>query len=138
MLAGGLGVAGAVRGHLQTRRGSIAILKAMGASGGDVRLAYGLQILCLALLGALLGVVIGGAAPFFTSWAYGSALPIPIELTLFPKPLASAAGIGLLCAIAFAAPPLGAARATPPSHLLRGGGGDSPVAGVGAGAVPPT
>ncbi len=125
LLAGGLGVAGAVRGHLQTRRGSIAILKAMGASGGDVRLAYGLQILCLALLGALLGVVIGGAAPFLTSWAYGSALPIPIELTLFPKPLASAAGIGLLCAFAFAAPPLGAARATPPSHLLRGGGGDS-------------
>jgi len=48
LLAGGLGVGGAVRGHLQTRRGSIAILKAMGASGGDVRLAYGLQILCLA------------------------------------------------------------------------------------------
>jgi putative ABC transport system permease protein len=64
LLAGGLGVAGAVRGHLQTRRGSIAILKAMGASGGDVRLAYGLQILVLACLGALLGIAIGGAAPF--------------------------------------------------------------------------
>lgn len=124
LLAGGLGVAGAVRGHLQTRRGSIAILKAMGASGGDVRLAYGLQILVLACLGALLGVVIGGAAPFLTSMAYGSALPIPINLSLFPKPLASAAAIGLMCAFAFAAPPLGAARATPPSHLLRGGGAD--------------
>jgi putative ABC transport system permease protein len=125
LLAGGLGVAGAVRGHLQTRRGSIAILKAMGASGGDVRLAYGMQIFVLACLGALLGVLIGGAAPFLTSWAYGSALPIPINLALFPKPLAAAGGIGLLCAFAFAAPPLGAARATPPSHLLRGGGGDS-------------
>jgi putative ABC transport system permease protein len=124
LLAGGLGVAGAVRGHLQTRRGSIAILKAMGASGGDVRLAYGLQILVLAILGALLGVAIGGAAPFLTSWAYGSSLPIPINLALFPAPLLSAAGIGLLCAFAFAAPPLGSARATPPSHLLRGGGGD--------------
>jgi putative ABC transport system permease protein len=124
LLAGGLGVAGAVRGHLQTRRGSIAILKAMGASGGDVRLAYGLQILVLACLGALLGIIIGGAAPFLVSWVYGSALPIPINLALFPKPLASAAGIGLLCAFAFAAPPLGAARATPPSHLLRGGGAD--------------
>lgn len=125
LLAGGLGVAGAVKGHLQTRRGSIAILKAMGASGGDVRLAYGLQILVLACLGALLGIVIGGSAPFLTSLAYGSALPIPINLAIFPAPLASAAGIGLLCAFAFAAPPLGAARATPPSHLLRGGGSDS-------------
>ena len=126
LLAGGLGVAGAVRGHLQTRRSSIAILKAMGASGGDVRLAYGIQILCLACLGALLGVVLGGAAPFLTSWVYGSALPIPIDLALFPKPLASAFGIGLVCAFAFAALPLGAARATPPSHLLRGGDDDSP------------
>ncbi len=124
LLAGGLGVAGAVRGHLQTRRGSIAILKAMGASGGDVRLAYGLQILVLACLGALLGMFVGGAAPFLTSWAYGSTLPIPIKLALFPEPLAAAGGIGLLCAFAFAAPPLGAARATPPSHLLRGGGSD--------------
>ena len=73
LLAGGLGVAGAVRGHLQTRRGSIAILKAMGASGGDVRLAYGLQILVLAILGAGLGIVIGAATPFFVSLAYGSA-----------------------------------------------------------------
>lgn len=125
LLAGGLGVAGAVRGHLQTRRSSIAILKAMGASGGDVRLAYGIQIFVLALFGALLGMAVGGAAPFLTSWAYGSALPIPINLALFPEPLAAAGGIGLLCAFAFAAPPLGSARATPPSHLLRGGGGDS-------------
>jgi putative ABC transport system permease protein len=127
LLAGGLGVSGAVRGHLQTRRSSIAILKSMGASGGDVRLAYGLQILVLACLGALLGMMIGGAAPFITSWAYGSALPIPINLALFPRPLFTAGGIGLLCAFAFAAPPLGAARATPPSHLLRGGGGGSAV-----------
>ncbi|NJR20656.1 MAG: FtsX-like permease family protein, partial [Hyphomonadaceae bacterium] len=89
LLAGGLGVAGAVRGHLQTRRSSIAILKAMGASGGDVRLAYGLQILVLACLGALLGVVIGAATPFVISKLYGAALPIPIELALFPAPLAA-------------------------------------------------
>ncbi len=125
LLAGGLGVSGAVRGHLQTRRSSIAILKAMGASGGDVRLAYGIQIFVLACLGAFLGIVIGGLAPFLTSYAYGSTLPIPIDLALFPKPLAAAGGIGLLCAFAFAALPIGSARATPPSHLLRGGGGDS-------------
>jgi putative ABC transport system permease protein len=127
LLAGGLGVAGAVRGHLQTRRASIAILKAMGASGGDVRLAYGLQILVLACLGALLGIAIGGLTPFIVSQVYGSALPIPIELALFLRPLLAAAGIGLLCAFAFAAPPLGSARATPPSHLLRGGGVEAPT-----------
>ncbi|MEN9874280.1 MAG: hypothetical protein RL186_1177 [Pseudomonadota bacterium] len=124
LLSGGLGVAGAVRGHLQTRRSSIAILKAMGASGGDVRLAYGIQIFVLACLGSALGLALGAAAPFVTAKLYGAALPIPIELTLFPKPLAIAGGIGLICAFAFAAPPLGAARATPPSHLLRGGGDD--------------
>lgn len=123
LLAGGLGVAGAVRGHLETRRASIAILKAMGASTADVRLAYGIQIAVLAALGAALGVAVGAAAPFLTAFAYGDTLPVPIMLKLFPAPLLSAATIGLLCALTFAAPPLGAARATPPTHLFRGGGG---------------
>jgi putative ABC transport system permease protein len=124
LLAGGLGVAGAVRGHLETRRTSIAILKTMGASAGDVRAAYGIQIGVLAALGAAIGLALGAAGPFLTAWVYGEALPAPIALRLFPEPLLAAGGIGLLCAFAFAALPLGAARATAPTRLFRGGGGD--------------
>lgn len=122
LLAGGLGVAGAVRGHLETRRTSIAVLKALGASAGDVRLAYAIQIAVLALAGALLGAVVGAAAPFIVQAVYGATLPVPIGLGLYWEPLVASIAIGLVCGLAFAAPPLGAARATPPTHLLRGGG----------------
>ncbi|MCU0882583.1 MAG: hypothetical protein MUF14_07955 [Hyphomonadaceae bacterium] len=123
LLAGGLGVAGAVRGHLETRRTSIAVLKTLGASVGDIRLAYGIQIGIMALFGALIGLTLGAAAPFAVAAVYGASLPVPVELALFPIPLAAAAATGLLAAVAFAAMPLGAARATPPTALLRGGGG---------------
>lgn len=123
LLAGGLGVAGAVRGHLETRRTSIAVLKTLGASISDIRLAYGIQIGVMALLGALIGMALGAAAPFAVSAFYGATLPVPVELQVFPGPLAAAAATGLLAAVAFAAMPLGAARATPPTALLRGGGG---------------
>lgn len=122
LLAGGLGVAGAVRGHLETRRTSIAVLKTLGASAADVRLAYGIQIAILALAGALLGAAAGALTPFIVQVVYGPSLPVPIRLGVFWQPLAAAVGVGMLCAFAFAAPPLGAARATPPTHLLGGGG----------------
>lgn len=121
LLAGGLGVRGAVAGYLEGRRGSIAVLKTLGASAGDVRLAYGLQIAALAGLGALIGVALGAATPFLIAQFYGAALPIPIALSVYPQPLAAAAAAGLLAAAAFAIWPLGAARATPPTELFRGG-----------------
>jgi putative ABC transport system permease protein len=130
LLAGGLGVSGAVRGHMETRRTSIAVLKTLGASAADVRLAYGLQIGVLALLGSLAGALLGALAPFVVQAVYGANLPIPIRTAIFAAPVLVAVAIGLVCAFAFAAPPLGAARATAPTHLLRGGGalGGSPLA----------
>lgn len=121
LLAGGLGVRGAVAGYLEGRRGSIAVLKTLGASAGDIRLAYGLQIAALAGLGALIGVALGAATPFVIAQVFGAALPIPIALSVYPEPLWAAAAAGLLAAAAFALWPLGAARATAPTELFRGG-----------------
>jgi putative ABC transport system permease protein len=121
LLAGGLGVRGAVAGYLEGRRGSIAVLKTLGASAGDIRLAYGLQIAALASLGALIGVALGAATPFLIAQVFGAALPIPIALSVYPQPLWAAAAAGLLAAAAFALWPLGAARATAPTELFRGG-----------------
>jgi putative ABC transport system permease protein len=123
LLAGGLGVRGAVSGYLESRRGSIAILKTLGASAADVRLAYGLQIAALAVVGAVLGVAIGAAAPWAVATGYGDALPIPLNVDVYPAPLLAGFAAGLAAAAAFAAGALGAARATPPTALLRGGSG---------------
>ncbi|WP_417497179.1 ABC transporter permease [Maricaulis sp.] len=120
LLAGGLGVAQAVSTFLATRIGSIAALKALGADGATIRLAYLLQILALALAGSVLGAILGALAPMLLAQAFGDALPIPVQAGLYPVPLGLAILSGLLSALAFALPAIGRARATPPSALLRG------------------
>jgi putative ABC transport system permease protein len=120
LVAGGLGVSQAVNAFLDQRRAAIATLKALGADQNLIRLSYGLQLLVLALGGAMLGVVFGALAPFAVmAWA-GDRLPLPAAIAIYPVPLIVALGEGLLAAAMFALPALGRARATPPAALYRG------------------
>ena len=59
LLVGGVGVANAVKGHLDRRRDVIATLKALGATGSRVFRIYLTQVLVLAALGALPGLAVG-------------------------------------------------------------------------------
>ena len=52
LLVGGVGVANAVKGHLDRRRDVIATLKSLGATGGTVFAIYLTQVVTLALIGA--------------------------------------------------------------------------------------
>ncbi len=120
LLAGGVGVSTAVAAYLETRRPSIAILKALGAPGAEVRNIYLLQIGALAGLGIGIGLAIGAASPFVLGALAGPALPIPILFAIYPAPLLEAGAFGLLAAAAFGLGPLARARATPPAALFRG------------------
>ena len=62
LLVGGVGVANAVKGHLDRRRDAIATLKALGATGARVFRIYLTQVLVIAALGALPGLVDRGSA----------------------------------------------------------------------------
>src|SRR5438309_587606 len=53
LLVGGVGVANAIKGHLDRRRDVIATLKALGATGGGVFTIYLTQALALACISAL-------------------------------------------------------------------------------------
>lgn len=119
LIAGGLGVAQATAAFLESRTGSIATLKAFGADAGLIRLAYMLQLAALAILGALVGVAIGAAAPFLLAGFAGGSIPLPQALGVYPAPLAKAFALGTLSAAVFALPALGRARATKPSALFR-------------------
>jgi putative ABC transport system permease protein len=119
LLAGGLGVSGAVSAYLDTRKEPIAVLKALGAEGPLIRDVYLIQIGVLAVFGVSLGLVVGAAAPLILGLLAGRALPIPALFQLYPIPLLKAALFGLLSAAAFSLEPLGRARATPPASLFR-------------------
>jgi len=119
LLAGGLGVFGAVSAYLETRRDSIATLKALGAEGPLIRNLYLIQIGLLAALGIAIGLAVGAATPFLIGYLAGSDLPIPALFAVYPAPLAKAALFGLLAAAAFSLEPLARARSTSPAALFR-------------------
>jgi len=119
LLAGGLGVFGAVSAYLETRRDSIATLKALGADGALIRNLYLVQIGVLAILGVAIGLAVGAATPFLIGLIAGTDLPIPALFAVYPAPLAKAGLFGLLAAAAFSLEPLARARATSPAALFR-------------------
>ena len=125
LVAGGLGVAGAVSAYLDGKTEAIAVLKALGARSALIRNLYLVQIAALALLGVLIGVAAGAAAPFLLGAIAGKDLPVPALFAVYPGPLIRAAAFGLLSAAAFSLGPLARARRTRPSALFRrelGGG----------------
>ncbi|HEX4711232.1 ABC transporter permease [Phenylobacterium sp.] len=119
LVAGGLGVFGAVSAYLEVRKPVIATLKALGAEGQLVRDIYLVQIGLLAALGVAIGLAVGAAAPLVMGALVRDSLPIPALFAVYPGPLLKAAGFGLLSAAAFSLAPLGRARSTPPASLFR-------------------
>jgi putative ABC transport system permease protein len=119
LVAGGLGVFGAVSAYLDAKTPTIAVLKALGADGVLVRNIYLLQIGLLALLGVAIGLMFGAAAPLILGALVQDQLPIPALFAVYPGPLAKAAAFGLLSAAAFSLIPLARARTTSPATLFR-------------------
>ncbi len=119
LLVGGVGVANAMRGHLDKKRDTIAAMKALGATGSRVVAIYLTQALLVALIGAAFGLAIGAALPFAVAWSVGSILPLPVEPSLHPGELLLALLYGMLTALAFALWPLGRAHDVPVSALFR-------------------
>jgi putative ABC transport system permease protein len=119
LLVGGVGVANAVKSHLDRKRDVIATMKSLGATGGRVFAIYLTQVMLLALLGSVVGLGLGAALPFIIAWAFSTVIPIPIEPALQLDELALALVYGLVTALAFALLPLGRAHDVPVAALFR-------------------
>ncbi len=119
MVLGAIGVAMAMRAHLQQRIDGIAIMKSMGARSADILRIYVLQTLLLGCAGALLGVVLGVAVEWVLPSVLGSLLPIRPPLRLPWLPVAGAFSTGILTTMLFSVPPLLEVRNIRPSVVLR-------------------
>jgi len=120
LVIAGIGVGNGVGSYLEARRGSIAMLKVLGATSGVVARVYLLQLLAVTGVGILLGLAAGIVAVPLVGLAVGAVLPVAPGLTVAPAPLLLAAAYGLLIALGFCAPPLVAAGRLPAAALLRG------------------
>ncbi|MAM12877.1 MAG: glycosyl transferase family 1 [Rhizobiaceae bacterium] len=124
LITGGVGIANAVSAYLESRRRAIAAFKCLGAPASMVVAIYFLQIMLVALIGILAGLVFGAIIPLIALPLLSSLLEIAIPAAVFPLALLIAALFGLLTAIAFAILPLAAARNVPATALLREHGFD--------------
>ncbi len=119
LIVGGVGVANAVRAFLDTKSSVIASFKSLGAPAWFVFSIYLIQILLLAGIGILIGLVIGTALPFVAKSALAGILPVGSTSAFHPAALLSAVAYGILTALAFALWPLGQARDIPATALFR-------------------
>jgi putative ABC transport system permease protein len=119
LTVGGVGVANAAHGFVERKRGTLAILKALGASGGDVVTLALLEFLAVAAVGIAIGLCIGAATPYLVAAIAGAALPYPLAPNVYPRELGLGAVYGLLTALTFSLAPLGRAHDLPVSALFR-------------------
>jgi putative ABC transport system permease protein len=119
LLVGGVGVGNAVTSYLAGRTETIATLKCLGASRGQILATYLAEILVLAAGGIAIGLVLGAIAPFLAVPLLPEKLPVEAQLGIYPARLGIAACFGVLTTLAFALWPLGAAAEVSATGLFR-------------------
>jgi putative ABC transport system permease protein len=119
LLVGGVGVANAVKSHIDRRRDVIAAFKALGATGRDVFAIYLTQVVVLAVIGSVIGLAAGAALPFIIVGLFGKLLPLPVVPALHPDELLLSLVYGLLTALTFGLWPLGRVHDVAVAALFR-------------------
>jgi len=119
LLVGGVGVANAVKSHIDRKLEVIAAFKAVGATGRDVFGIYLAQVVLLAAIGSVIGLALGAAMPFAIVGLFGKLLPLPVVPAVHADELALSFVYGLLTALAFGLWPLGRVHDVPVAALFR-------------------
>ncbi len=119
MVLGAIGVAMAMRAHLQQRIEVLAIMKSIGARSSDILRIYLFQTVLLGLVGGLIGASLGLGVEWIFPSLLGRFLPIRLDLQ-FPWHSALAGlGTGILTTVLFCLPPLLQIRSVRPNLVLR-------------------
>ncbi len=119
LIVGGVGVANAAVSFVERKRTTLAILKAIGATGTSVVMLALVEFLIVAAIGAVAGAALGAAIPFAVDWLFGALSPIPLAPSVDPDVILLGLVYGLLTALAFSIPPLSRAHDLPVATLIR-------------------
>lgn len=119
LIVGGVGIAGAVTAFVDRKRESIAILKALGASGAVVFQTLLVEMMAIAALGSILGSAIGIVIPFVVAGAVGPILDLPFEPGVSVGSILQGLAMGVLVSLAFIVAPAGRAHDTQVAALFR-------------------
>jgi putative ABC transport system permease protein len=121
LVLGGIGVAQIAQAWIASRTPAIAILRCVGMRPKEVLRLFLGQIALLALVGSVVGAVIGSLLPLAFESVSADFFPAGLTSGSLFQPLAIARGIGLGVTIAllFSLPPLTAVWRVSPAKVLR-------------------
>ncbi|HET9637520.1 MAG TPA: ABC transporter permease, partial [Gemmatimonadaceae bacterium] len=119
LLLGGIGVASGVRAFVERKIDTVAVMRCLGASSGQVMAIYVAQAAGMGLIGAAAGVALGVAVQFILPHALTDFLPVDVHVSLVPSAILTGLAVGGWIALVFALRPLLALRNVSPLQTLR-------------------
>jgi putative ABC transport system permease protein len=119
LVLGAVGVAMAMRVHLQQRLDTIAIMKSLGARSGQIMKIYLLQTLLLGLIGGLFGVALGVGVQLALPLLLAKLINIDTNLRIQFSTVFTGLATGILTTLLFTLPPLLDIRAVRPILIFR-------------------
>jgi putative ABC transport system permease protein len=119
LVLGAIGVAMAMRAHLQQRLDTIAIMKSLGARSGQIMKIYMLQTLLLGLVGGLLGIALGVGVQLSFPYLLAKLIHVDTELHVQLRTVITGLAAGVLTTLLFTLPPLLDIRGVRPILILR-------------------
>ncbi|MDO8501070.1 MAG: ABC transporter permease [Gemmatimonadaceae bacterium] len=119
LLLGGVGVASGVRAFVSRKIDTVAILRCLGASSGQVLAMYVAQAAAMGLFGAIAGAALGVAVQLGLPSVLGEFLPVDVAVSLEPGAIITGIIVGGWIALIFSLRPLLALRNVSPLQTLR-------------------
>ena len=119
LLLGGIGVASGVNAFVMRKIDTVAVLRCVGATSGQVLAVYVVQAAVMGLLGAFIGVVLGVGIQFLLPMVIKDFLPVDVRVQLDWSAIGLGLAIGVWVAMIFALRPLLALRRVSPLQALR-------------------
>jgi putative ABC transport system permease protein len=119
LLLGGVGVASGVRAFVARKIDTVAIMRCLGATSGEVLLIYVAQAALMGVVGAAIGALIGVAIQFALPMAVGDLLNVGVSVVPAPTVIIAGIVLGGWIALLFALRPLLALRMVSPLQTLR-------------------
>lgn len=119
LLLGGIGVGSAVQVFIRRKRDSIAVLRCLGATSGQVFAVYLLQAAVMGLAGSAIGVGLGVLLQLALPSVFGAFLPLDVTVRPSLPAILTGLGVGLWVSTIFALLPLLGIRRVPPLAVLR-------------------
>ncbi len=119
LMLGGVGVAGAIHVHVKLKLATVALLRCLGGSVGQVFAVYLAQGIALGAVGGVAGAGLGVAVQTFLPRVLADFIPFTFQFQTAWPAVGRAAGAGFVVCLLFALLPLLAVRRVSPLGALR-------------------